>query len=100
MADRHRPCETVRWLRNSRVAKSPCRQRRHGPRDGYASHGGRGGIVRLSCEKSTSREFSPLIPLGRMGSTAETAAMVAYLVGPESCFVTGATMTIDGGNVA
>ncbi|HKC50130.1 MAG TPA: SDR family oxidoreductase, partial [Myxococcota bacterium] len=42
----------------------------------------------------------PLIPLGRMGSTAEIAAMVAYLVGPESGFVTGASMTIDGGYVA
>jgi len=40
------------------------------------------------------------IPLGRMGSTAEVAAMVAYLVGPESGFVTGASMTIDGGYVA
>src|SRR5260221_1141306 len=42
----------------------------------------------------------PLIPLGSMGSTAEIDAMVAYLVGPESGFVTGASMTIDGGYVA
>jgi 3-oxoacyl-[acyl-carrier protein] reductase len=34
------------------------------------------------------------------GSTAEIAAMVAYLVGPESGFVTGASITIDGGYVA
>src|SRR6266851_6187400 len=47
-----------------------------------------------------AEKVTPLIPLGRMGSTAEIAAMVAYLVGPESDFVTGASMTIDGGYVA
>ena len=31
------------------------------------------------------------------GSTDEIAAMVAYLAGPEAGFVTGASLTIDGG---
>jgi 3-oxoacyl-[acyl-carrier protein] reductase len=31
------------------------------------------------------------------GSTDDIAAMVAYLVGPETGFVTGASLTIDGG---
>jgi NAD(P)-dependent dehydrogenase (short-subunit alcohol dehydrogenase family) len=33
----------------------------------------------------------------RYGSVAEIAAMVAYLAGPEAGFVTGASLTIDGG---
>jgi 3-oxoacyl-[acyl-carrier protein] reductase len=33
----------------------------------------------------------------RYGSTEEIAALVAYLAGPEAGFVTGASLTIDGG---
>jgi 3-oxoacyl-[acyl-carrier protein] reductase len=35
--------------------------------------------------------------LPRYGSADEIAAMVAYLAGPEAAFVTGASLTIDGG---
>lgn len=38
-----------------------------------------------------------LTPLGRIGSPAEVAAAVAWLLGPESSFVTGANLVIDGG---
>jgi 3-oxoacyl-[acyl-carrier protein] reductase len=31
------------------------------------------------------------------GTTDDVAAMVAYLAGPEAGFVTGASLTIDGG---
>lgn len=34
---------------------------------------------------------------GRYGTADEVAAMVAYLAGPEAGFVTGASLTIDGG---
>jgi NAD(P)-dependent dehydrogenase (short-subunit alcohol dehydrogenase family) len=36
-------------------------------------------------------------PAGRVGTVADVAAMVAWLLGPESGFVTGAEFTIDGG---
>ncbi len=42
----------------------------------------------------------PLIPLGRMGETREIAGLVAYLVREEAGFMTGASLTIDGGYVA
>ena len=42
----------------------------------------------------------PLIPLGRMGETSEIAGLVAYLAREESGFMTGASLTIDGGYVA
>ncbi len=38
--------------------------------------------------------------LPRYGSVDEIAAMVAYLAGPEAGFVTGASLTIDGGFTA
>lgn len=41
-----------------------------------------------------------LMALPRYGRADEVAAMVAYLAGPEAGFVTGASLTIDGGFTA
>lgn len=41
-----------------------------------------------------------LIPLGRVGTADEIAGMVAYLASEEAAFVTGASLTIDGGYLA
>ena len=41
-----------------------------------------------------------MMALPRYGSSDEIAAMVAYLAGPEAGFVTGASLTIDGGFAA
>ncbi len=38
-----------------------------------------------------------LVPLGRHGTPDEVAALAAFLAGPESSFITGALMIIDGG---
>jgi 3-oxoacyl-[acyl-carrier protein] reductase len=35
--------------------------------------------------------------LGRYGHVGEIASMVAYLAGPESSYITGANLTVDGG---
>lgn len=40
-----------------------------------------------------------VIPLKRMAEPTEIAALVSYLASPEAGFVTGASMTIDGGFV-
>jgi 3-oxoacyl-[acyl-carrier protein] reductase len=42
----------------------------------------------------------PLIPLKRMGDVSEVAGFVAYLASEEAGFITGASLTIDGGYVA
>ena len=42
----------------------------------------------------------PLIPLGRLAEPAEIGGLVAYLASDEAGFVTGASLTIDGGYVA
>jgi 3-oxoacyl-[acyl-carrier protein] reductase len=42
----------------------------------------------------------PLIPLKRMGDISEIASFVSYLASEEAGFITGASLTIDGGYVA
>jgi 3-oxoacyl-[acyl-carrier protein] reductase len=42
----------------------------------------------------------PMLALGRMGRDTEVASLVAYLAGPESSFITGSALTIDGGYLA
>jgi 3-oxoacyl-[acyl-carrier protein] reductase len=37
------------------------------------------------------------VPLGRYGHTDEVAALVAFVAGPESSFINGANLTVDGG---
>lgn len=39
-------------------------------------------------------------PLGRMGSPADVAGAVAYLVSPDAAFVTGTSVLVDGGLLA
>lgn len=41
-----------------------------------------------------------LMPIGRLGTPDEVASLAAYLAGPESSFVTGSALTIDGGYLA
>jgi 3-oxoacyl-[acyl-carrier protein] reductase len=38
--------------------------------------------------------------LGRLGTDAEVASLVAYLASQESSFITGSLLTIDGGYIA
>lgn len=39
------------------------------------------------------------VPLGRMGSVAEVAALYAFLVSDDGAYVSGATLSVDGGVV-
>jgi 3-oxoacyl-[acyl-carrier protein] reductase len=41
-----------------------------------------------------------VVPLDRSGHVAEVAALVAFVAGPESSYVNGANLTIDGGTNA
>lgn len=50
---------------------------------------------------SAHAEFiKPFIPLKRMGDVSEVAGLVSFLASEEAGFITGASMTIDGGYVA
>ncbi|ROM67249.1 oxidoreductase [Pseudomonas brassicacearum] len=41
-----------------------------------------------------------LVPLGRLGTADEIAGMAAFLASDDASFVTGASMTVDGGYLA
>jgi 3-oxoacyl-[acyl-carrier protein] reductase len=47
-----------------------------------------------------SELVKPFIPLKRMGEVSEVASFVSYLASEEAGFITGASLTIDGGYVA
>jgi 3-oxoacyl-[acyl-carrier protein] reductase len=45
-------------------------------------------------------QLKQLMALGRYGKDEEIASFVAYLAGPEAGFITGASLSIDGGFAA
>jgi 3-oxoacyl-[acyl-carrier protein] reductase len=47
-----------------------------------------------------SELVKPFIPLKRMGEVSEVASFVSFLASEEAGFITGASLTIDGGYVA
>jgi NAD(P)-dependent dehydrogenase (short-subunit alcohol dehydrogenase family) len=59
------------------------------------------GLLAQTVSADRARErITRDIPLGRMGTPAEAAAMCVYLLSDESAFVTGAEFVIDGGLTA
>jgi 3-oxoacyl-[acyl-carrier protein] reductase len=47
-----------------------------------------------------AKKLVPLMAVPRYGTADEIASMVAYLAGPDTAYVTGASLTIDGGFTA
>lgn len=64
----------------------------------------RPGLTRTECtaslfdDESMVQRFSAEKPLGRLGEPDDIAAGVRYLAGPESAWVTGQSLGIEGGN--
>jgi 3-oxoacyl-[acyl-carrier protein] reductase len=54
----------------------------------------------MNAGEETRTIVQPLMALSRMGKDAEIASLVAFLAGPESSFITGSALTIDGGYLA
>lgn len=54
------------------------------------------GIV-AGLPEEARRRLLAMIPMGRMGTAEEVAALVVFLAGPQAGFITGQTIAIDGG---
>ncbi len=54
-------------------------------------------MVRAIDEKVLQERILPNIPVGRLGEPEEIARCVVFLAEAESAFITGATLTINGG---
>ena len=55
------------------------------------------GPIATDMTASMLEMITPLIPLKRVGQPAEIGGLVAYLTGPDAGYMTGASLTIDGG---
>jgi NAD(P)-dependent dehydrogenase (short-subunit alcohol dehydrogenase family) len=62
------------------------------PTRGYET----GGLTREQIE-GFSAQMAQLIPLGRVGTPEEVAKAVLFLASPDSSFVNGAELFVDGG---
>ncbi|MBT2235149.1 SDR family oxidoreductase [Nonomuraea sp. NEAU-A123] len=54
----------------------------------------------MSADGPAAQAMTKWLALPRIGAPEEIAALVAHLVGPEAAFITGASLTIDGGLTA
>jgi NAD(P)-dependent dehydrogenase (short-subunit alcohol dehydrogenase family) len=45
----------------------------------------------------SAQDMARHIPVGRMGTGEDIAAAVAYLVSDDACYVTGQTVSVNGG---
>ncbi len=58
------------------------------------------GPVETDMTAGLMDRITPHLPLGRIGRPDEIAGLVAWLAGPDAGYMTGASLTIDGGWVA
>jgi 3-oxoacyl-[acyl-carrier protein] reductase len=56
------------------------------------------GWIATSASTAEEREAGRRTPLGRPGTAAEVAELIAFLVSDASAYVTGQVLVVDGGN--
>jgi hypothetical protein len=57
-----------------------------------------GANARLWADPEARARVNKTVPLGRMGTAADCADCVLFLCSPAASFITGTTLTVDGGN--
>jgi len=58
-----------------------------------------GSIAPEGTEKEKKDMITPLVPLGRMGTSEDVAAAVLFLASSEASFITGEIVDINGGTL-
>ncbi|HEV8312441.1 MAG TPA: SDR family oxidoreductase [Burkholderiaceae bacterium] len=100
---------SFRWLSAYCTAKSGLEGFVRAAADELASAGVRINAVRPGLTRSEAtgpmfdspalrEKFVEQMPLGRLGEPQDIAGAVRYLAGPESAWVTGQSLAVDGGN--
>lgn len=64
--------------------------------DATAGHAAKVGITK----EALCKEMTDVLILKRMGQPEEVAAAVAFMASEDASFITGATLTVDGGLTA
>ncbi len=54
-------------------------------------------MVKAMPQEVLQKSVLPLIPIGRLGEPEEIARCVVFLVSDDAGLITGATMTVNGG---
>jgi acetoacetyl-CoA reductase len=54
-------------------------------------------MVRAVPEEVLKSKILPLIPVGRLGEPEEVARCVIFLASEEAGYITGSTLTVNGG---
>lgn len=54
-------------------------------------------MLRMSLDPAQDGEIAKSIPLARIGTPEDVAGAVSYLAGPDSAYVTGAVIDVNGG---
>lgn len=100
---------THRWMAAYGVSKAGVDMLVRIAADELGRHGVRVNSVRpglvateladpLLADTTILTDYHAQMPLNRVGSTADVAALVRFLVGPESSWITGETIHVDGGH--
>jgi len=83
------------FVRAAAEELSPFKIRVNAVRPGMTRSSGTAGLF---ADEEIYRRFAEEKPLGRLGEPEDVAAGVRYLAGPESSWVTGQSLGIEGGN--
>ncbi len=100
---------THRQLGAYAVAKAGVEMLVRNAADELGAHGIRVNAVRpglvptdasepLNAHEGTREDYLAQMPLGRTGTVDDVAALVAFLAGPESTWITGQLIGVDGGH--
>jgi 3-oxoacyl-[acyl-carrier protein] reductase len=56
------------------------------------------GLIETEMTENISKDaMLPAIPLGRYGTCEEVTGVVNFLLGPESSYITGQVLSVNGG---